>query len=204
MLGKKEEWIATAKYRKFPDKFKKLALWIDSSDFPIWKRKGRGRKSEHWSGKIARPARRYMFLSDAQGRVRKVWGGYSPKLYDAHLCEANKDWFREHCNDVGIIGDMHFKSAAAAELKPAILYGPSEDEQWNEEDDCIDAPSITQKHLTLKQKHKDLHSRIERAPGAIKNRFQCLEEAWPEELHQLDCVVRFASGLHNFLLNVRQ
>ena len=33
-----------------------------------------------------------MFLQDTKARIRKVWGGYSPKVYDGDVLEIFKDW----------------------------------------------------------------------------------------------------------------
>ena len=41
-------------------------------------------------------------------RVRKIWGGYSPKVYDSHLIEANRDWFEDKLKGAEVVADQHF------------------------------------------------------------------------------------------------
>jgi hypothetical protein len=59
---------------------------MDSSDFPMQRRGKTSRKDPDWSYKLNRPGRRYMFLRDEKGKIRKIWGGYSPKVYDGEFC----------------------------------------------------------------------------------------------------------------------
>ena len=46
-----------------------------------------------------------LFLQDGKGRIRKMWGGYSPKVYDCHWLEIWKDWFEENLKGAGVIAD---------------------------------------------------------------------------------------------------
>ena len=60
---------------------------MDSVDLPKTHGPDRGRKSTAWSYKLNRPGRRFMFVQDLRRRVRKVFGGYSPKVYDGDFLE---------------------------------------------------------------------------------------------------------------------
>lgn len=68
-------------------------LWIDSTDFPLEnKPHGKKTKSRHWSFKLNRRGRRYMFIRD--GRVlRFVSDGYSPKTHDGTYLEIERRTF---------------------------------------------------------------------------------------------------------------
>ena len=83
----------------------RVNLWLDSTDAPMEGKERIRRFSSKWSYKCAGPARRYMVLSDAKGRIRKIWGGYSLKIYDGHLVEANKDWFEDKLKGAEVVAD---------------------------------------------------------------------------------------------------
>jgi len=49
-----------------------------------------------------------MFIND--GRVvRKIIGGYSPKIYDGKVLELNRDVFENIFAGATIVGDQHFQ-----------------------------------------------------------------------------------------------
>ncbi len=50
-----------------------------------------------------------MILKDSKGKIRKMWGRYSPKLYDEHFLEVYKRWFEQNLKGVGVIADQHFE-----------------------------------------------------------------------------------------------
>ena len=81
---------------------------MDSSDFAITGRKRVRKKSSDWSYKLNRPALRYMIIRDGAGNICRVWGGYTPKLYDGDFLEVHKDEI-EHDFTYGVIlADNHF------------------------------------------------------------------------------------------------
>jgi len=99
-----------------------VRLWADSSDIPTAHLHSvRLPSGEWWSGKEGCPARRYMVMADGFGLVRQAWGGYSPKVYDAHFLRIVKPWLEENCRGISIIGDTHFFSAADVISDPQII-----------------------------------------------------------------------------------
>ena len=70
-------WNNAARHAHLPSRFKDVNLWLDSTDVPNTYKKVCDPESDDWSGKLGHPARRFMVLQDAKGRVLKVWGGYS-------------------------------------------------------------------------------------------------------------------------------
>jgi hypothetical protein len=108
-LGSLPEWRACVRHVKFEKEVSKVCLWMDSTDFPKQKYRGCSTKEEDWSYKLNRPGRRYLVLRDGHGRIRKVWGGYSSKIYDGSLLELNREWFKENLANAGVIADQHFE-----------------------------------------------------------------------------------------------
>ena len=37
-----------------------------------------------------------MAMTDAKGRMHRLWGGYSPKVYDSDFLELFKPWFEKN------------------------------------------------------------------------------------------------------------
>jgi hypothetical protein len=62
-------------------------------------------------------------LRDGHGRIRKVWGGYSPKIYDGSLLELNREWFEENLANAGVIADQQFEWGKK-NLKKVKFYTP--------------------------------------------------------------------------------
>ena len=104
-------------------------LWIDSSDFKTTKIAGEGKKSAYFSYKSKSFGRRFMVLRDGKGRVMKLWGGYSPKIYDSHFVEAYCDWFEENLLGGFVYGDGHFVAAAKMLKKSGVKFITPRDEK---------------------------------------------------------------------------
>jgi hypothetical protein len=79
-LGKLGDWQCVLLHLSGCDA--EVNLWIDSADFRKEGLRNVLRRSPDWSYKKNSPGRRYMALSDGRSRVRSLWGGYSPKVYD--------------------------------------------------------------------------------------------------------------------------
>lgn len=77
-----------------------------------------------WSFKLNRPGRRYSFIQNAQGLVVKLWGGYSPKVYDGTFITLQRDWIEENLQGVGVFADQHYFSASR-DFTHATFYCPN-------------------------------------------------------------------------------
>ena len=91
-----------------PSELKGTSLWMDSSDFPLQKYAGWSSKNDDYSYKTKSPARRYLFLTDARGVVRQVWGGYSPKIFDGNATEFLSPWIEANLGGATVVADQHF------------------------------------------------------------------------------------------------
>jgi len=106
-LGKLADWKAARRRVSLKKGVEDVSLWLESMDAPMEGKSRIKRFSAKWSFKCAGPGRRYMVLSDGKGR--KIWGGYSPKVYDSHLIEANRDWFEDQLKGAEVVADQHFR-----------------------------------------------------------------------------------------------
>ena len=57
-------------------------LIMDSTDFKLSGKASMSRKDPRWSYKLNAPGQRFQVVCDARGKVQRLWGGYSPKVYD--------------------------------------------------------------------------------------------------------------------------
>lgn len=50
-----------------------------------------------------------MILKDGRERIRKMWEGYSPKVYDGHFLELAKKWFERRLEGAGEVANQHIE-----------------------------------------------------------------------------------------------
>ena len=109
-LGKVEDWKQASVRCTFKDPVKNANLFMDSSDFRLKGKCNTSRKDSKWSFKCNSPDQRYMFLQDSRTVIKKIWGGYSPKVYDGDFLSINQNWIEENLNEAEILADFHFKN----------------------------------------------------------------------------------------------
>ena len=88
-LGTLQEWKEAVQYQNFSKDVGEVHLWLDTTDLRLVGKQSTSCTSHDWSYKCNSPGHRYAFLSDADGQIRKLWGGYSPKVYDGNFLELN-------------------------------------------------------------------------------------------------------------------
>jgi hypothetical protein len=94
--GTSQDWNRAARHLQLTGCVAKANLWQDPTDIATEGRRTIKRSSPEWSFKKNRPGRRYMVLSDGLCRVRGMWGGYIPKVYDGTFLELFKDTFKKN------------------------------------------------------------------------------------------------------------
>lgn len=198
-LGTRRDWEAAARGTKVPPEFGNVLLWIDSSDFFITREADRGPSSEWWSGKEGRPCRRYMFLSTADGVIRKIWPAYSPKRYDGDKLRDHRDFFDTYLKGVVVIGDNHFL-AAKEYLRECEILAPSTERQppKRKADRLPGDPG--EKEIKRNSKIRRLRARVETTFATLSNKVKSLTTPFYEEIHVHDDIVTFAAGVHNFVV----
>jgi hypothetical protein len=221
-LGNKKEWEAVARLVRIPkiikDRKNTALLWIDSTDFPRNKFKGYTKKSPWHSYKLDSPGRRYMFVRNGKGKVVKMWGGYTPKLYDGHFVEVKKEEFDEAFEGSAMVGDCHFKYGAKF-VEDVTFYTPNnnteeeKEEQMSDEakhtdpfEFSSDEEEETSKIKTKKDKEwdsaiKTLRARVESVFGFLDKKFKALHEKFGESPRQHDYLVYYATGIYNCIKN---
>lgn len=203
-IGCESDWKAAARHCKFKGDFSSVNLFMDSTDIHIKQTKERGPSSDFWSGKNSCSGWRYMMISDAKGIVRKVWSGYTPKLYDGHFLQANKDYIEEHFYDAHIVADAHF-SLGKTTFRHPIFYTnytitkskKRDRDQDSDEDDPV--ATLVKKKEEFNKSHSKVRARVEQPFALIGNRFKSLHNVWMEDLDQLNYLIFYSVAVHNLM-----
>eukprot|EP00026_Physarum_polycephalum_P019929 Phypoly_transcript_22202.p1 GENE.Phypoly_transcript_22202~~Phypoly_transcript_22202.p1 ORF type:complete len:189 (+),score=33.19 Phypoly_transcript_22202:49-567(+) len=162
---------------------------------------GKRRKDKDWSYKCNSKGRRYMVLRDGKGRIRKMWGGYSPKVFDGHFLELFGEWFEEYLKGVGVIADQHFEGGK--KLKGVIFYTAHHEPRFSHnnnnlatnEEDTVNLHLLTKEQLSFNNALYKLRARVELPFGEAKSIFRVLRQHWGESSNQLDNMVWIAAGV---------
>lgn len=195
-LGFVEDWNMAARNVRTDSKLNRPNLWMDSSDFGLQKWKGCSKKELYWSYKKNRPARRFMFLQDGKSRIRRMWGGYSPKVYDGTWLELHKEWIEENLQGGNVLADTHFGWGTKNIVNPIFLTPvpkPSKKRKRDEEDIAV----LTTQQVRWNRAVRSARARVESPFGIFQSLFRALENPWPEDKSQLEYLVFIAAGIHN-------
>lgn len=186
---------------RFPEWMGPVRWWMDSTDVLIAASKPvRSPDGEWWSGKEGGPARRYMVIADGDRLVRYAWGGYSPKVYDAHFCAVAKPTLEQHCRGTSILGDTHFFSACDHIEDPVFIASPPE----NAGIDLLRRRGFAQdtnEVATRRAQVKAARGVVEQVFASIKRSSVYLRAPayfkWQDAPDELDHVFYWAVGVHN-------
>lgn len=199
-LGTLSDWKEAAEYQEFPKVMNDISLWMDSTDFALMGKASTSRLSRNWSYKVNGPGRRYMSLMDARGKLRALWGGYSPKVYDGDFLELNEKWLEKHLQGATVAADTHFewgsKHLRKVRFKTPI---PRPRGRRKKGTGGINIP----KTLTKKQEQYDKHlhsvrSRVENSFGRMAAKVEALTKPFWEGKQQLDHLVWLAGALLSY------
>lgn len=202
------DWKADAARTTMPKLVNDTNLLMDSSDFSIFRKSSTSRSSSSWSYKLNGPGSRYMFIVDALGRIKHIWGGYSPKLYDGDFLAINKDYIEATFNKGVIIADNHFWRGKTlfdpAKVKFHVNYkkrqGAKKRKRADDgQDDELE--NVTRTQEAFNTDHQNLRARVESPFGLVKTKFKCLNKPWQESQEQLDCVVWYACAIVTVMAN---
>ena len=132
----------------------------------------------------------------ARGKIHGAYGGYSPKLYDAHWVQANKHFLEHNYRGAHIIADQYFHSAGTimgvrflTTDPPASRCNFDTVDQWNAHEE---------KRKRANREIASLRARVEGIFGLLSNKFNALGNKFGDSAEQTDYLVSYASAVHNF------
>ena len=136
-----------------------------------------------------------MVICDARRRIRKLWGGYSPKVYDGDFLKLNADWFREKTPDDVFIADNHFSWGRDESTFPKTFA--NNPEPAAAPPDGSDTEVLTHKRRRNNAAVAHARARVETPFGIVKNKWKSLGKPFGESGEQLDCLVWLGFAVHN-------
>lgn len=196
-LGSPRAWKQAARHVPRPGKLVDVLLWMDSVDFPKEYHHGWSKKDADFSYKLDRLGRRYMFVRDGLGRVRRIWGGYSPKLYDGHFIELLGEYIDKELAGANIIADQHFEYGNQYLNECYIWTPPKEPSIGKRDNEGEGLYKLSKEQASFKRQHQTLRARVENVFGLLSRKFVCLREPWADSDKQLDHVVMIAAAIYN-------
>lgn len=200
-VGSSTDWNYQARSARLKKPVCTANLWIDSTDVLICKQDDLKGQSEHWSGKENHYARRFMTVQDASGKFLKVWGGYSPKVYDGTFVEMFQEYFENNFQNGVFLADGHFSSVSRLMRNPKIIAPTPQRKKakrrLNEDEDAEGLAVITKEEEKLLVAIHEGRSRVERPYASLKGKFEALETPWSEELVQLKYLFFYACAIYN-------
>ena len=107
-VGMPEEWNQAASQCHLNVQLRDTNLWMDSTDFPISGKCSMSKKNPYFSYKLKGPGQRFMAVFDGKGKIRKLWGGYSPKQHDGMFLKEHKQELSHDFEGGVIVADNHF------------------------------------------------------------------------------------------------
>ena len=176
---------------------KKSVLLLDSSDFGLVGKYHTQKTNKLWSYKLNGPGRRYQLLTDANGVPIKIWGGFSPKLYDGHWLSAKRNWFEKRLNGAVVLADCHYWSAQDEFKKCTLMPVMPKTIKPKHGMVRVGNKNINVSCLMWKREQmeiKKLRSNVERPFGQMKIMFKVLSNIFRDKESQLDCLVKFAAA----------
>lgn len=136
-----------------------------------------------------------MLFSDSQGRPRRLFGGYSPKLYDGHWVEANSTWIERRLEGATIYADCHFHSCSK-KLKKVTMITPTPKKCGRKKQGTTKRDNQLPDDVQISNKRiAQIRSRVERPFANAQNKFSSLSQPFFEDDDQLDALVQFSLGI---------
>lgn len=175
-----------------------VTLWLDSTDFALARYHKGDKKGLWWSFKLNSRGMRFMVMADAKGEIRKLWGGYSPKLYDGDWLKCQEEWITTHLSHDVVIADGHFSwgrdKSSTIKGFPKVLVNYTDRKGTG---DMEGVSMLTKEQKKFNIAHAHARARIELPFGQLTTTWKAFNIKWQEPEEQLSCLVWFAFGVYN-------
>ena len=187
-------------------------LLIDSTDFRRSGKQSMSTKDHRWSYKVNGPGQRYTVVMDARGIIQKIWGGYSPKLYDGDWLKLCAGDLLSNFRGAHIIGDVHYELGngimKGIEPSPSVkFYVPFSEPRGRKqkrtptvEDPSLGFSKLTKTQLSWNLKISKLRAQVESPFGRVKSKWEALGGVFYEDEDQQDLLVQIAFGVENWII----
>lgn len=195
-LGTLEERRAASADIGWEKPVQNVTLWLDSTDVRLEKRKDvRSRKGPWHSYKLGKPAVRFWVMRDGSGLVRYCSNAGSPKFFDGHWVDLEKEVFQRIPDDV-IIADTHFNEGKKIKGFPR-WFGPVPQPASKTREGPERLAELTKEQQKNNAAVSHIRARIEQLFGNLKTTWASFGQPWAEEVIQLEFAFHIAIALHN-------
>jgi hypothetical protein len=168
-----------------------VCLWVDSTDYQL---NGKAKMSCRRSYKKNSPAQHFMVIQDMSGRIKKAWGGYSPKIHNSQFLKVQQDTIETNFTRATIISNGHFSWGNALDGVKFII--PTT-QRAGDPDTMEGTQQLTEQE---KQDNKLIHSTracVEGPFSRMKESFEALKGPFADGEEQQTCLFWLAVGVHN-------
>jgi len=196
-IGTRSEWDRRASRLSKSKELADVNLFIDSSDFPLEGTNSSSTKSLFRSFKQNGLGIRFMFVVDANGMIRFVSPGYTPKLYDGHFLELYKPYFEEKFTNSCMIGDMHFEKGKEIFNNVTFKVPVRQPNSSKRTSDGRPIPQLNETLRRYNENHKTLRNQVELPFAKLTSMFYSLNIPWKENISQLEYLVTIGAGVIN-------
>ena len=197
VTGDYSDWNRACKNLSEKEQKDGVNLWADSSDFKSKQPKSASKKSEEHSYKEDHYADRFTCISNANGKIVKLFGPYSPKVDDNDFMILSKEWLEENMSGGVMLADCGY-TKAAKEFSKIKIITPTPKPRGRKRKDGEGITKLTNEQVTTNNRLKALRSRVENPFADIKNRWNTLSKCFEEGSRQHKYVVNIAIGIRNF------
>jgi len=196
-VGDVFEWSRSMRKVRLGSKINDANLMIDSSDFPMLGKSSTSRKSSDWSFKCNSPAQRYMAVMDGKGVVKKLWGGYSPKVSDNEFLKLKNEIFIEKYENAVFVADHGF--SCGNQLFSNIKFHVKYVERTNKRGrNGARLSTLTQAQKVYNDQIYSARARVESPFAFVERKFNCAK-LFREEKIQQDYFLFYSIAKNNLL-----
>ncbi len=161
-VGNLKSWRCLADPHHFTKPVCNACLWMDLFDLKKEGKNKISKKSTKWSYKCNAPGLRFMVLEDARGRIQKLWGGYSPKVFDGDFLKIQQEWLDKKLKGAVVLADQHFEWGKK-QLKKVRFITPIKRKKGNKKTG-VGLSTLTKEEAEL---NTAIHSARARVEGGI-------------------------------------
>ena len=163
----------------------------------IWCHGNSSKKSDQHSFKEDHYGTRFTSICDANQKVRKLYGPYSPKVDDNTFMDLMRDSIESSTTGAVIIGDCGYEQVVRKFQKIKIITTIAK-KRGRKPKNGEGITKLTKQQKAFNKRLKALRARVESPFGHIKQKWKCLSTCFYEGDEYQGYLVKLAMAIINF------